>query len=319
MAILAKNVLLPDVQACNPDVLAGLTRVGVTEVRKMVEITRSDKPPVIMLPTFDIFVDLPSCRREVNLSRDAEALDRTLEDLLNRPVCRIEDLCVDIARHLLTMQEYATSAEVRMHGEYLMKKRSPRTDIECQEVYDIYADAIVTRDSVVRKTIGTEVIVMTACPCAQEIFREMAFRKLKKLEVSDDMAMEFLNEMPMPTHNQRGIGTIRIESGGDVQITVESIIEIIESSMSSRMYQLLKREDEKFVVESAHMNPKFVEDCVRAMAMNLVHRFPDLPEDALITLEQVNEESIHRHNVYAERTATFGDLKKEVLSNGQSA
>ncbi len=129
--------------------------------------------------------------------------------------------------------------------------------------------------------------------------------------------MEFLNEMPMPTHNQRGIGTIRIESGEEVQIPVESIIDIIESSMSSRMYQLLKREDEKFVVESAHMNPKFVEDCVRTMAMNLLERFPGLPDDAMITIGQVNEESIHRHNAFAELTATFSDFKKEVLSNGQ--
>ncbi|HUL62698.1 MAG TPA: GTP cyclohydrolase, FolE2/MptA family, partial [Methanocella sp.] len=90
-------------------------------------------------------------------------------------------------------------------------------------------------------------------------------------------------------------------------------------SMSSPMFELLKRQDEEFVVRTAHENPKFVEDCVRAMAKNLVNRFPDLPEDAFVTIEQVNEESIHRHNAYAERMATFGELKKEVNSNGHRA
>lgn len=309
--------MLPDVQASNPAVMIGLTRVGVTDVKKMVEIMRQDKRPIVLIPIFDIFVDLPSNRKGANLSRNLEAIDRTLEDALNRPVYAIEDLCVDVSRRLLDTHEYATNAEVRMRGEYMMKKRSPKTNLECQEVYDIYADAVVTRSGEVRRTIGAEVIAMTACPCAQEISRDAAFGKLKKLGVDDDVIVKFLDDMPMCTHNQRGIGTIKIESGEDARIPIEAIIDIIENSMSSQMYELLKREDERFVVESAHRNPKFVEDCVRTMAKNLVTRFPDLPATALVTIEQVNEESIHRHNAYAERIATFGQLKKEVNSNGQ--
>ncbi|CAJ36038.1 GTP cyclohydrolase MptA [Methanocella arvoryzae] len=311
-----KFVQLPDVQASNPDVMVGLTRVGVTEVKKMVEITRSDKRPIILIPTFDIFVDLPSYRKGANLSRNLEAIDRTLEEALNQPVYRIEDLCVDVAKRLLETHEYASNAEVRMHGEYMMKKKSPKTGLECQEVYDIYADAIVVRGGIIRKTIGAKVIAMTACPCAQEISKETAFKKLAALGVADNVIAEFLDDMPMPTHNQRGVGTIKIESGNDVKVSIEAIIDIIENSMSSQMYELLKREDERYVVHSAHKNPKFVEDCVRTMAKNLVRKFPSLPDDAVITIEQVNEESIHRHNAFAERMATFGELKKEMLSNG---
>ncbi|HEY3274633.1 MAG TPA: GTP cyclohydrolase MptA [Methanocella sp.] len=309
-------MLLPDVQASSPAVMIGLTRVGVTDVKKMVEITRQDKRPIVLIPTFDIFVDLPSNRKGANLSRNLEAIDRILEDALNRPVYAIEDLCTDVSRRLLETHEYATNAEVRMRGEYMMKKRSPKTNLECQEVYDIYADAVVTRSGEVRRTIGAEVIAMTACPCAQEISRDTAFGKLKKLGVEDDVIVKFLDDMPMCTHNQRGIGTIKIQSTEDARIPIEAIIDIIENSMSSQMYELLKREDERFVVESAHRNPKFVEDCVRTMAKNLVQRFPDLPNEAFVTIEQVNEESIHRHNAFAERMATFGELKKEVNSNG---
>nr|WP_255668413.1 GTP cyclohydrolase MptA [Methanocella sp. CWC-04] len=309
-------MILPDVQANNPDVHIGLTRVGITEVKKMVEITRSDKRPIVLIPTFDIFVDLPSDRKGANLSRNLEVIDKTLEDAVQEPIYAIEDLCVDVSKNLLEKHEYATNAEVRMKGEYMMKKKSPRTKMECQEVYDIYADAIVSRDGKIRKTIGADVIAMTACPCAQEISKEMAFNTLAKLGVDDATISEFLCDMPMPTHNQRGIGTIMVESSNGVKVGIEAIIDIIENSMSSQMYELLKRDDERHVVITAHKNPKFVEDCVRTMAKNLVERFPNLPEDTIITIKQVNEESIHRHNAFAERKATFGELKKEVMNNG---
>jgi GTP cyclohydrolase-4 len=308
------------VQAGNPDVRISLTKVGITEVKKMVEIARKSKRPIILIPTFDIFVDLPSNRKGANLSRNLEVIDKTLEDAIKQPVYAIEDLCVDISRELLVKHEYATRAEVSMHGEYMMKRRSPVTDMECQEVYDIYADAVAVREGLISKGIGARVTAMTACPCAQDIMKAEAEQKLRKIGVDQDMIEEFLIQMPMPTHNQRGVGTINIEfadyrNGEHKRISIDSIIDIIEQSMSCQQFELLKREDEAYVVRNAHKNPKFVEDCVRTMAKNLVTRFPDLNDDTMITIKQVNEESIHRHNAFAERIATFGQLKKEVNSN----
>jgi Uncharacterized conserved protein len=60
----------------------------------------------------------------------------------------------------------------------------------------------------------------------------------------------------------------------------------------------------------------FVEDCVRNMIQKIVHEFSHLPDDALVTVRQINEESIHRHNAFAEKVATMGELKKEMNSNG---
>ena len=310
-------MILPDVQAGNPDVRISLTKVGITEVKKMVEIARKSKRPIILIPTFDIFVDLPSTRKGANLSRNLEVIDKTLEDAIKQPIYAIEDLCVDISRELLVKHDYASRAEVSMHGEYMMKRRSPVTDMECQEVYDIYADAVAMRDGLISKGIGARVTAMTACPCAQDIMKAEAEQKLRKIGVDQDMIEEFLVEMPMPTHNQRGVGTINIEfadhrNGERKRISLDSIIDIIEQSMSCPQFELLKREDEAYVVRNAHKNPKFVEDCVRTMAKNLVTRFPDLNDDTIITIKQVNEESIHRHNAFAERIATFGQLKKEV-------
>ena len=116
----------------------------------------------------------------------------------------------------------------------------------------------------------------------------------------------------MATHNQRGRGIISIKVAHDFDVSLESIINIIERSMSSSVYEVLKRADEKVVVETAHMNPKFVEDCVRTMADNIVKEFPNLPDNAVITIKQTNEESIHRHNAFAERIALMGDLRMEI-------
>jgi GTP cyclohydrolase-4 len=84
--------------------------------------------------------------------------------------------------------------------------------------------------------------------------------------------------------------------------------------MSSKVYGLLKRPDEAVVVARAHSNPKFVEDCVRTMAQKVVQTFVDLPDDAAVTLKQINEESIHQHNAFAERVATIGELREELAS-----
>jgi len=314
-------LILPDVQAGNPDVRLSLTKVGITDVKKMVEIYRGSKRPIILIPTFDIFVDLPSNRKGANLSRNLEVIDKVLEDAIKEPVYAIEDLCVDVSKELLAKHEYASRAEVSMRGEYMMKRRSPVTDMECQEVYDICADAVAVKGGLISKGIGARVIAMTACPCAQDIMKAQAEQKLRKLGIAQDLIDEFLADMPMPTHNQRGIGSIKIEfsdhrDGENRRISIESIIDIIEQSMSCQVFELLKRQDEEYVVRTAHQNPKFVEDCVRAMAKNLVQRFPDLSDDTTITIKQVNEESIHRHNAFAERIATFGELKKEV--NGRA-
>lgn len=310
-------VQLPDVQANKPKIPINLTRVGVTDVKKLVEIKRKDKRPIVLISIFDIFVDLPSDRKGANLSRNFEAIDEVLEKAVNLPVYEIEELCSDVARSLLDRHEYATRAEVIMRSEYVVKRESPATKMECQEVVDIFAESTAIRgknDSItVNKLIGAEVMGMTACPCAQEIMRENAQNELLALGIDEKTVATFLHKVPMSTHNQRGRGIISIKVGGDIDVSLEMIIEIIENSMSTSIFELLKRSDEAVVVERAHKNPKFVEDCVRTMAKNIVQTFTHLPDDAVITIKQINEESIHRHNAFAERVAKIGDLRTEIV------
>jgi len=307
--------VLPDIQACVPDFPFNLTRVGVTGVKKLIKIERGgDERPVVLISDFEVFVDLPSDRKGANLSRNFEAIDEVLEDAINRPVYVIEELCGEIAKRLLARHEYATRAEVKMKSEYIVRRQTPFTRATCQEVVDIFAEAVARAGPAgyLRKTVGAEVMGMTACPCAQEIMKEQARSELIKAGLSEDATSDLLTRLPMATHNQRGRGSISIEVRDRRCVSIDRIIKIIEESMSSKVYGLLKRPDEALVVSRAHSNPRFVEDCVRTMAQKTVEAFCDLPDDAAVTLKQINEESIHQHNAFAERTATMGELRAEL-------
>ena len=309
---------LPDIQACEPDYPFNLTRVGVTGVKKLVKVERgNDERPVVLISNFEVFVDLPSDRKGANLSRNFEAIDEVLEEAINCPVYEIEELCGEIAKRLLFRHEYASRAEVKMKSEYIVRRQTPVTRVNCQEVVDIFAEAVAKAGSAggnVRKTVGAEVLGMTACPCAQEIMKEEVRQELAKLGISEQAISDLTERLPIATHNQRGRGSISIEVHDRRCVSIDRIIKIIEDSMSSRVFGLLKRPDEAVVVKRAHSNPKFVEDCVRTMAQKLVEAFTDLPDDAAVTLKQINEESIHQHNAFAERTANMGELRAELAS-----
>jgi len=309
---------LPDIQACEPDYPFNLTRVGVTGVKKLVKVERgNDERPVVLISNFEVFVDLPSDRKGANLSRNFEAIDEVLEEAINCPVYEIEELCGEIAKRLLFRHEYASRAEVKMKSEYIVRRQTPVTRVNCQEVVDIFAEAVAKAGPAggnVRKTVGAEVLGMTACPCAQEIMKEEVRQELAKLGISEQAISDLTERLPIATHNQRGRGSISIEVHDRRCVSIDRIIKIIEDSMSSRVFGLLKRPDEAVVVKRAHSNPKFVEDCVRTMAQKLVEAFTDLPDDAAVTLKQINEESIHQHNAFAERTADMGELRAELAS-----
>jgi len=308
---------LPDVQAGSPDIKITLTRVGVTGVKKLVEVARAGgKRPVVLISDFHIFVDLPSNIKGANLSRNFEAMYEVLEEAINTPIYEVEELCSEVAKRLLERHDYASTAEIGMRSEYMLKRRTPVMKIQCQEPAIIFAEARAFRNPDggvrIRKQIGAEVAGMTACPCAQELMRDNAAEKLTKMGISKEERDAFLNTVPMATHNQRGRGIISIEVEDDIIVPMERIIGIIERSMSAKTYEILKRPDEAKVVEMAHKKTMFVEDCVREMAKRVVERFAELPDDSVIGIKQINEESIHQHDAVAERIATMGDLRSEL-------
>jgi GTP cyclohydrolase I/GTP cyclohydrolase-4 len=162
---------------------------------------------------------------------------------------------------------------------------------------------------------------MTACPCAQEMVAGLSRERLAEQGFSAEEVERVIEVVPIATHNQRGIGTLHIgcPEGGESWIDAPELLRIVESSMSSEIYELMKRPDEMSVVVKAHENPRFVEDCVREMIRQVVEGYTDLPEQAFVMARQENLETIHRHNVVAERYGTLGDLRTELAGAEHSS
>ncbi|MXR50287.1 GTP cyclohydrolase I FolE2 [Halovenus sp. WSH3] len=305
---------LPDVQASSPEVTVGLNRVGVTGVEKLVKVARPEKRPIVLMAEFEVFVDLPSWRKGADMSRNMEVIDETLEEAVSEPTYRVEDVCGDTAERLLDKHDYTSKAEVRMEAEYVIREETPESGRPTQSSADIIAAATATEDGGTTEKIGARVTGMTVCPCSQGMSASRARETLRSLDVDDETIDQFLEEAPQPGHSQRGHATLTVESSGAPEVDLNDLIEVARDSMSARIYNMAKRPDEDHMTYQSHQNAKFVEDCVRSMAEGVVEEFPDLPDDAVVTMKQSNDESIHQHNAHAERVAELGTLREEVGS-----
>ncbi len=307
--------MLPDIQLLKPDVPISLSRVGARGIKKLVQVLREGKRPIILISNFDVFVDLPPHLKGVNLSRNFEVVDEVIEALTAKPIKNVEMLVVEIAKNLLERHEYASKAEVLMTSELIMRKRTPITKQRTQEVVKIFSEAKISRSGDQIVFVGVEVTGITACPCAQELVKAKALDELLKAGFSEEQIKKIFEVVPVATHNQRGKATIKIQVDDRFSAPIDKLIEIAKSSMSYETFEILKRGDELEVVKRAHRNPRFVEDSVRIMAVKILETFPEIPDDILVFLRQENEESIHQHNVIAERFATIGELRNEIGIN----
>lgn len=302
---------LPDVQASSPDVTVGLSQVGVTGVEKLVKLTRNGQRPIILMAEFEVFVDLPSWRKGADMSRNMEVIDEILEEATREEAYHVEEVCGDAAERLLEKHEYTSKTTVSMEARFVKREETPVSNRETQHTVDILASASATEDSTVEE-IGARVDGMTVCPCSQGMSETRAREELEKLGVEADVINRFLDVVPQPGHSQRGHATITIQVNGDPPVDLNDIIEIARNSMSARIYNLAKRPDEDHMTYQSHADAKFVEDCVRSMAKGVVFEFEHLPDDAVITMKQSNDESIHQHNAHAERIVEMGTLRSEV-------
>ena len=298
--VILPNIMYPDVQSMRPSVNFRLNRVGVTDVKKPVRIQRNGIQNVLIL-TIDLFVNLPASKKGADMSRNVESLYNIVNDSVKKPYDGVEYLAENIVKKLLEKHEYADFAEVSMCSDYFLEKKTPsgRTTLEN---YRLIGLSYGHRGKNIKKMVGVEVVGMTACPCAMETVRTML--KEKYPEHSD-----FLDEIPVITHNQRNNTTLILEVPDNAKVDADDLISIVESSMSVPTYEILKRKDEGHVVMEAHSNPKFVEDVVREVLTKLLDRYSDFPDDVEVIVRSESEESIHKHNAFAERATTFGELR----------
>lgn len=248
-----------DVQAMKDERQIPIQKVGVKGVRYPITLLDKTEGLQHTTATVNLYADLPHDFKGTHMSRFIEVFETHRHDL---SMPRFLDMLADIRRVLEAETAYAD-----LHFPYFIEKRAPVSgqgsimSYDCAymgKVWDIGHDF----------EVSVAVPVQTVCPCSKAISAYGA-------------------------HNQRGIVTLTVALGPFFWI--EDLVALVESSASSGVYTLLKREDEKYVTEHAFDNPRFVEDLVRQVSQEVeaLGKFPRF------SVEAENFESIHNHSAYA--------------------
>ncbi len=306
------SVSISDVQSRRPAVQLSLSRVGVTGVEKVIRIQQNGTEQLFSAQ-FECVVELGSDQKGAHMSRFEEVVNEAIgEVVLGESTLKVETLAEHIAQ-LVRARQNARRAEVGIEARFPEHKPAPISGINTQELYTLHGSAAST-ESGTRRLIGVTAQGITACPCAQELVAANARARLETQGFDDEDIEKILDAVPVATHNQRGLGTLHIGCTElcDDEIDAATLLAIVEHAMSSEIYELMKRSDEAHVVEKAHRRPRFVEDVVREMIRGVVDAFPHLNDAAFVEALQVNLETIHQHNVVAERFGTLGEIRREL-------
>jgi GTP cyclohydrolase I len=236
-----------------------IDKVGVRGMRFPIQVGDKARSVQNTVATIGMFVDLPKEFKGTHMSRFVEVLNA------HGNVVHVENIPEIL--HAMQAKFNAATSHLEMEFPYFLVKKAPVSKLESVMDYIAKFDATASNKDI-DFVLTVKAMVTTLCPCSKAIAAYGA-------------------------HNQRGEVTVQIRFTKPVWI--EDLITLIESSASSELFALLKRQDEKAVTERAYENPVFVEDLVRNAALKL-NAHPDI---TWYKVEAENHESIHNHNAYA--------------------
>lgn len=259
---------MEDVQIGPATIPLHINRVGVRGISMpMLVRRRGSDMPQHTVADVELGVDLPPTFKGTHMSRFVETIQRHAGLGLDYNV--ISKILEEMRDHLRAERSFASFG-----FKYFLDRKAPASGIVSTMHYAcrLAGEAVPASNRTppwhVRHSMEVVVPVMTVCPCSKAI--------------SD-----------VGAHTQRTEVRMTVQMSGWVWI--EELIDIAESSGSSPVYTLLKREDEKFVTEHAFARPVFVEDVVRNVAAALSEN----PNISHFRVEVESAESIHAHNAFA--------------------
>ncbi|MBN1325763.1 GTP cyclohydrolase I FolE2 [Candidatus Falkowbacteria bacterium] len=250
-----------DVQSENDKRGLMINEVGISDLYLPIFISDKKNKKQQIVAKIKASVKLPSNQRGTHMSRFIEVIKNHQKFNFNNK--KISKLMKEIRDKL-----HAECASLQLDFTYFINKKSPISNKSFLMDYQCKIKATISENNTIKKELEVEVPISSVCPCSKIISKDGA-------------------------HNQRGLVKINVNTSAFVWI--ETLINIAEISASGVLYPILKREDEKYVTEKMFANPKFVEDIVRDIALQL-------KKDKKIEsfeVECTNYESIHNHNAYA--------------------
>ena len=250
--------MIPDLQNQTDKRRLTVDKVGVKGIRYPIVVEDRDQGLQHSVADLDIFVELPHYRRGTHMSRFIEVLNHYHRETL---ISHLDAFLIRLKQVLK-----AEAAFVNISFPYFVTKRAPVSGIASLLGYDCFFEASYKDEY--ELWIGVRVPVTTLCPCSKEI-------------------------SSFGAHNQRSLITIKVQYREFIWL--EELITLAEKHASCEIWPLLKRPDEKYVTERAYQNPRFVEDVVRELALELNHDQRVLRYQ----VESENYESIQDHSAYA--------------------
>ena len=285
----------------------------------MVRISAEGSAPQLFYAELECFVDLHPRQKGAHMSRFEETVNEAIEHVVLSEAFKAETLAAHIAE-LVRERQDSVRAEVHITARYPEHKPAPVSGVPTQEIYTLHGSAVASETGT-RRLVGVSAQGMTACPCAQEMVSAASRERLLADGFTDDEIERVFVHVPVATHNQRGLGTLWVgcsERCGR-EIHGANLLHIVEESMSSEIFELMKRPDELAVVERAHRRPRFVEDCVREQVRMALDEFKDFEPDTFLMARQENLETIHQHKVVAERSGLLGEMAAEAAGGEHAA
>src|SRR5919201_1956433 len=239
--------LSSDVQAARPATEVSLTRVGVRGVEKVIRvgggIGGNGRPTAgdHYFAEIECFVDLDPSQAGVHMSRFEEIVNEAIDSVVLGETLRAEELAAHIAGAVLERQN-GMRAEVTIKARYPETVPAPVSQLPTQEIYTLLGTAVASARGT-RTLTGVEAQGMTACPCAQDLVAARARERLREDGFDEGEIDRVLDAVPVATQNQRGIGSLHLgcPEGVDVDIDARDLLHIVEQSMSSEIYELMKR------------------------------------------------------------------------------
>lgn len=250
---------IADVQNTKDTRRIAINKVGIKDIRHPMRIRDRSEGEQHTIATFNMYVNLPHNFKGTHMSRFVEILNGHETEIT---VASFKDMLAEMTERL-----EAESGHIEMNFPFFINKTAPVSAVKSLLDYDVTLIGEI-HDGTPTIDIKVVVPVTSLCPCSKKISERGA-------------------------HNQRSHVTVQARTRGFIWI--EEIIDIVEQQASCELYGLLKRPDEKFVTEHAYDNPKFVEDIVRDIAVQLNKE----ERIGAYIVESENFESIHNHSAYA--------------------
>jgi GTP cyclohydrolase IB len=268
---------IPDIQSRTSGYpQRSIKKVGIRNVRVPIRVDKRDGGVNECSAEISIYTDLTAKCKGTNMSR----YRILIEEFLIEKNVKLHDLI----RELLAATKKrldSTNAYIKIRFPYYLVVTAPASKLKS------YIDLRVTFEGKLGMFGGNDCITMfltvrvpytSLCPCSKEISEYGA-------------------------HNQRSYAdvTVKIADEKNGVMWIEDIFEIVNKCASAPIINGLKREDEAFQTELMYEQPKFVEDMVREIAVELDKELDKRIVDYSVVVN--HEESIHTHDAVAVVTA----------------